>query len=157
MIANNLRVRRAIESFPNITLDFAGICRFLQVSLECAGFCGIAMSFPGIDMIDDTLLFPLQSDGGERWSHCWEGRDRPSSQWELKLELVSSSGRKVADLYLFRERASDALLVDMTLLGDEFRGAISDMVDGALAQIPAHAEVMEKSTSLVSVRAAGTS
>jgi len=157
VIANNLQVRRAIESLPNATLDFAETCRILQVSLESAGFCGVSLSFPEIDWIDPASLFPLRPDGKDRWSHCWLDRDLSAHQWELKLELTSPSGGKLANLYLLRERASDALLLDMNLLGDEFRDAVSDVVARALGRISAQAGVREKSEGSIAVRTAGAS
>ena len=157
VIANNLQVRRAIESFPGAPLGFAETCRILQLSLESAGFCGVSVSFPEIDLVDPASLFPLQADGKNRWSHCWLDRDVSAHQWELKLELTSSSGGKLADLYLLRERASDALLLDMNLLGDEFRNAVSNMIDRALSRISPRAGVPDKSSNLVSAGTLGAS
>jgi hypothetical protein len=52
VIANNLQVRRAIDSFSNSALEFADICRVLQESLDSAGFCGISIGFPQIDWMN---------------------------------------------------------------------------------------------------------
>jgi hypothetical protein len=129
IVANNLQVRRAIESLPDTAQDFAEICRILQSSLEAVGFCGISIAFPQIDWMEQSALFPLQPDANGRWSHFWMEMDLSAPQWELKLELTSPSGSRLGDLYLFRERASGALPMDISLLGNEFRDVVSTVID----------------------------
>jgi UDP-GlcNAc:undecaprenyl-phosphate GlcNAc-1-phosphate transferase len=155
--ANNLQIRRAIESFPNDSLEFPGICRVLQSSLDSAGFCGVAISFPRIDQMFEASLFPLQRDGMNRYSHLWVTLDLPGPEWELKLELTSSSGDKLADLYLFRERSSDPLLIDMCLIGDEFRSAISVVVEQAFRRILISSRIDQKSEHVLAIGTASGS
>lgn len=158
IVANNLQVRRAIESLPGTAQDFGEICRILQASLEGVGFCGISVSFPQIDWMEQSSLFPLRPDEKGRWSHFWAEMDLSAPQWELKLELTSSSGAKLGDLYLFRERASGALPLDVSLLGNEFRevvsGAIDRTVRGVAAATPAHPMLAQpKSESALAMNA----
>jgi UDP-GlcNAc:undecaprenyl-phosphate GlcNAc-1-phosphate transferase len=147
--ANNLQVRRAMESFPNQSLDFAELCHILQSALACAGFCGVSISVPQVGWIDETLLFPLRRINEGEASYLWANQDLLATQWQLKLELTSSSGARLGDLNLFRESASDPLLVDMNLLGDEFRIAISVAVERALGRISEGREAQEKSPSIL--------
>jgi UDP-GlcNAc:undecaprenyl-phosphate GlcNAc-1-phosphate transferase len=138
IIANNLQIRRAIESFSNNTLEFPELCRILQATLDPSGFCGISVSFPQIDYGCEASLFPLRRVELNKYSHFWLELDLKAPEWELKLELTSSSGNKLADFYLFRKRASEPLLVDMSLIGDEFRTSISGIVDRAIVRIIAN-------------------
>jgi hypothetical protein len=153
--ANNLQIRRAIESFPKSALEFLDICRVLQESLDSAGFCGISIFFPQIDRSNEAALFPLRRDGMNRYSHYWVDLDRLAPEWELKLELKSSSGTKLADLYLFRERAVDPVLVDMSLLSNEFRAAVSNAVDRAIGRVLVADATRGILESIVEVRAVG--
>jgi UDP-GlcNAc:undecaprenyl-phosphate GlcNAc-1-phosphate transferase len=151
--ANNLQIRRAIESFPGDSLEFPDICRVIQSSLASAGFCGIAISFPHIDCMDDASLFPLRRDGMNRYSHFWIALDLHPPQWELRLELTSSSGNKLADLYLFRERSSGLFLLDMSLIGNEFQSAISVAVERAFQRILIPGRTEEKPERVLAMRA----
>ena len=149
--ANNLQVRRAIESFHNAAPDLAELCRTLQAALGSVGFCGISISFPQVDWADETLLFPLRRDGQGGCSHLWKAQGSLPPQWELKLELTSSSsGSRFGYLCLFRERDSDPLLLDMNLLGDEFRVGVSGAVERALDRVPIARVVREKPQAAVS-------
>jgi hypothetical protein len=138
-----------MESFPNQSLDFAELCHILQSALACAGFCGVSISVPQVGWIDETLLFPLRRINEGEASYLWANQDLLATQWQLKLELTSSSGARLGDLNLFRESASDPLLVDMNLLGDEFRIAISVAVERALGRISEGREAQEKSPSIL--------
>jgi UDP-GlcNAc:undecaprenyl-phosphate/decaprenyl-phosphate GlcNAc-1-phosphate transferase len=126
--ANNIRIRRVIDTLPNTSQGFSDLCRTLQELLDPAGFCGVALSFPRNMGMDESFFFPLRLGAVNRYFHYWAEIDRPAPEWELKLELSSAAGPKVADLYLFCERASNPILVDMNLLGGEFRTAIADAV-----------------------------
>jgi len=137
MTANNIQVRRVVESLPSASLNFAELCAILQAALDSIGFCGMAISFPQVDWMDEASLFPLRQEGGGVCSHVWASRGSLPPQWELRLGLTSSSGGKFGDLYLFRPRASDPLFVDMNLLGNEFRISVSCAVERAIGRIPA--------------------
>jgi hypothetical protein len=80
------------------------------------------------------------------------GRQVP--EWELKLELSSSSGSKLADLYLLRERASDPVLVDMSLLGGEFRTAVSGAVDRTISRVLVADGIQEITEGVLPAKAA---
>ena len=139
--ANNLHIRRASESLRDPALDFAEFCHIAQSALEPIGFCGISILFPEVD-IDDTFLLPLRRNGGSGYSYLWRKKIQP--QWELRLELNSSSGGKLGDLCLFRAQASDPLLVDINLLDHEFRTAVCDALERAISRVPGAAVPLSK-------------
>lgn len=152
IIANNLRVRRAIESLTDSSMHFGEICRILQTTLEPLGFCGTAFSFPQSERIDESLLGPLRRDGKGRYSHSWKGQALSVPEWELKLELASRSGSKLGDLFISRIKASEPLWVDINLLNGEFRAAVSEAVN----RIPVDTDYEELSNAdLPALRASG--
>jgi hypothetical protein len=152
--ANNLQIRRAIESFPKSTAEFPVICGVLEEALASAGFCGISISFPQIEYVDEVSLLPLRRDGMNRYSHFWVELDQARPEWELRLELKSSSGSKLADLYLLRGRASDPFLIDVNLLGDEYRAAMSDMIARTISRVLTPEEAQEKSDPVLAMTTA---
>jgi hypothetical protein len=143
--ANNLQVRRAMESLPKGSADFPEMCRVLQTALGSVGFCGISLSFSNVRWLEGRLPSPLQRDGGGEHFYLPVKQHFVAPQWELKLELTSASGEKLGELNVFRERASDPLLVDMSLLDGDFRIAVSCALEGALERLCAFSKVEEKS------------
>jgi hypothetical protein len=131
-----------MESLRHPALGFAELCRIIQSALEPIGFCGISISLPQADWMDETLLLPLRRNGAGGYSYLWRKEFRP--QWELRLELNSSSGSKLGDLHLFRELASDPLLVDLNLVDHEFRAAVSALVEQAVSRMPVTTESLQK-------------
>lgn len=142
LTAHNLQVRRAMESLHHPALGFAELCRIAQSALEPIGFCGISISLPRDQRLDETILLPLRRNGASGYSYLWRKQFQP--QWELRLELNSSSGTKLGDLHLFRELASDPLLVDLNLVAHEFRATVSAFVEQAIGRIPVAAEPLQK-------------
>ena len=144
-IANNLRLRRAIESFDNAG-DFQQICMILRIALEPIGFDGVAILCPQIDRIDESFLTPLSRNGNGRYCDAWRG-DPSASEWELKLELALPAENKLGEVYLFRIRTSEPLLLDMNLLSNEFRDAVSATLLRVIHQLsrslesPEHSEI----------------
>ncbi|MGA2813959.1 MAG: MraY family glycosyltransferase, partial [Candidatus Acidiferrum sp.] len=147
---NNLHIRRAMETWATAKPDFAELCHVLRASLESAGFCGIAISFVRADWIDESLMLPLRPDDAGRCTYLWAQQDLLPPQWELNLELSSPGGASLGTLSLFRERAADPLLVDINLLGAEFRAAIAGLLESAIEKIPAVPPIQEKPHALLS-------
>lgn len=153
--ANNLQVRRAIETFPVSVPEFPDICRILQESLDSAGFCGISILFSHAGCMHEPSFFPLRRNGTNRYSHFWTEIDCAAPEWELKLELTSSSGSKFADLFLFRQRASDPVLVDVSLMSNEFRTAVSNAVYRAIGGVLVADRTQGRIEDVLEVTAAG--
>jgi UDP-GlcNAc:undecaprenyl-phosphate GlcNAc-1-phosphate transferase len=150
-IANNLRVRRAIESFDNAR-DFQEICMILRIALEPIGFDGLAILCPQIDRVDESFLTPLHRNGDGRYCDAWRG-DPSVSEWELKLDLVLPAESKLGEFYLFRTRTSEPLLLDMNLLSNGFRDAISATLFRAIHQLPRNSETPGRSELALSASA----
>jgi UDP-GlcNAc:undecaprenyl-phosphate GlcNAc-1-phosphate transferase len=149
-IANNLRLRRAIEAFGTGPAEFPEICRILQATLEPVGFSGAAFLFPENERIDESVLVPLRPNPNGRHCHLWKDEDISEGEWELKLELRCPTGSRLADLFILRARASEPLWVDFNLLNSEFRIAISEVVNRAIWLIPPAIRTPARSNALVS-------
>lgn len=149
-IANNLRLRRAIEALVNGPAEFSEICRILQDTLEPVGFSGAAFFFPQTQRIDESILVPLRRDRNGRHCHFWKDEGKSSPEWELKLELTCPAGSRLGDLFILRIKASEPLWVDINLLNSEFRTAVSEVVNRAMWLIPLPSRAPERSKVLVS-------
>ncbi len=148
-IANNLRLRRGIEAFTNGPAEFPEICRILEATLEPAGFSGAAFCFSQPGRIDESILIPLRPDRSGKHYHLWN-EDMLEPQWELRLEMTSSTGDWLGDLFILRARASEPMWVDVNLLTGEFRTAVSEVVNRAIWLIPHGNRAPERSNALVS-------
>ncbi|HLW99409.1 MAG TPA: MraY family glycosyltransferase [Candidatus Acidoferrales bacterium] len=130
--ANNLLVRRAIESLSGASPDIPEICRILRATLDSTGFCGAAFDIPQIEGMDEALLFPLKCFSESKLFYFWAELDDLTPKWELRFDLVSSSGNPLGEMSLLRARASELLFVDVNLLDTDFRAAISKALERAL-------------------------
>jgi UDP-GlcNAc:undecaprenyl-phosphate GlcNAc-1-phosphate transferase len=125
IIANNLRIRRAVEELATITThsEFAEI--FVR-AFEPLGFCGIRLApaaklrtaisnaTPLVYASNGTLQFVWDSD--EELEHCWE----------LKLPLISRAGKWCGELSIFRRNTTGRLLMDMNLFTQVLQTAVAD-------------------------------
>jgi UDP-GlcNAc:undecaprenyl-phosphate/decaprenyl-phosphate GlcNAc-1-phosphate transferase len=126
LIANNVRLRRAIESFTNGPNGFPDICCVLQATLEPLGFCGAAFVFSQTRIIDESILVPLRQDESGRHCYLWK---ESLQEWELKLKLTCPDGGRLGDMFIIRAKASEPLWLDINLLNGEFRTAVSEVVN----------------------------
>jgi hypothetical protein len=134
VIANNLEIRRASESL-NSSEGFAAICRILKTTLQPAGFDGFELKISSTDGLPELSIAPLRytSDGGLQY--WWDDAAGQNPAWELRLELVTSSGLRVAHVSLFRTHVENPLLVDVDLFSYEFRTALSGALHRAMNPI----------------------
>jgi hypothetical protein len=129
---NNLVLRRATESL-NSSKDFSTTCQVLKETLQPLGFDGFQFSDFSADCIPEFFLTALRREPSGAVRCCWVDLETPA--WELKWELISSSGQKCGQFSLFRTSAEGLLLVDINLLNREFRTALSDAVLRAMTQL----------------------
>jgi UDP-GlcNAc:undecaprenyl-phosphate GlcNAc-1-phosphate transferase len=157
IIANNVGLRRAIESLLKAPPDLSEICSILETTLEPIGFSGTAFKIDSSTQSELTL-FPLCVDDEGRLSHLWGTQDPSVLKWELRLELRSRSGEKLGDFFLFRANASAPLWVDINLLDYEFRAAVSAAVERAIDAVPmvGSAQAHMKPTRLAKALAASS-
>jgi len=148
IIANNLNVRRATESL-NSCEDLPMICQVLKDAMQPIGFDGIHFRNTATDG-RECFLAPLQGhpEGGVRYS--WIDQQVSEPAWELKLELITSSGYKYGYCSLLRSCAEGLLLVDLNLFTAEFRTALSDALHRATMRAqPAARNLENEDTPLV--------
>lgn len=124
MLANNLNVRRGIESLT-FCKDLRGICKTLEETLKPLGF--------------DGVLFKTFDEDGICVSQglcSWKRGQTIESSWELKLELATGPGNtRRGYVSLFRSCEDKALfLVDLNLLSIQFRLALGDAFLRAMSQ-----------------------
>jgi UDP-GlcNAc:undecaprenyl-phosphate/decaprenyl-phosphate GlcNAc-1-phosphate transferase len=136
VIANNLEIRRASESL-NSSAELAPICRILKNTLQPAGFGGFQLLISSTDGLSEVFFAPLRytPDGGLQY--WWDDAARQNA-WELRLELVKSSGLRgahVSHVSLFRTHVETPLLVDVDLFSGEFRTALSGALHRAMNPI----------------------
>ena len=150
IIANNLRVRRATELLTSCE-DFAQMCQTLRDTLRPLGFDGFILRNPQVEDAAAVFCIDLQRarDGGLRY--CWNACGSSEAGWELKFDLMTSSGDRWGQFSVFRESLDEPLLLDINLLNGRFRIALSDALCRAvtLAQFSAKdlgAEVAARGT-----------
>ncbi len=149
IIANNLQIRHATESL-NSCVDFGMICQIMKDTLQPLGFDGFLLRSLHIDGIPESSLTPLQraSDGSLEYS--WEDLGSPEPAWELRFELLTSSGDRWGQFSVFRECFEELLLVDINLLNGGFRRALSDAALRAVNRAQSAGRELEpKETPLV--------
>jgi len=147
VIANDVNLRRAIESIDKASPDFTEICEILRSTLEPLNFSGVAFSFTEPDPIDPGLLFPIRIDASGRLAVMWREIHSSSPDWELRLQLVSHSGKHFGDSVLLREGTAGPLWLDMNLLSGEFRASVSEILDQAIRALPSDSRTHAHSKS----------
>ncbi len=136
MMINNLLLRRATESL-NSCADLDRICRILRDTLQPLGFDGFYFRNSSLDHVPDSFLTSLRPDPNGGLRCCWAHLDTNEPAWELKVELMTSSGDKWGYFSLFRIRAGELLLVDLNLLTAAFRTVLSDALQRAMTPLQA--------------------
>ena len=156
VIAHNLEIRRASESL-NSCSEFASICKVLKNALQPVGFDGFQLETSITSGIPEMFFAPLRRDADGGLQYCWCDAAVSDPAWELRLELVISSGYRTGYFSLFRMQVENALLVDVDLFNTDFRNALSNAVFRAInqTQVPAAAIVHE--VSLPSAKVASIS
>jgi len=132
IIANNLNIRRATESL-NSSADLWMICQILEDALQPLGFDGVHFRSTSADSLPESFFAPLHRDPDGSLRCCWADVQASEPAWELKLELITSSGHKWGYFSLFRSCAEELLFVDLNLVTAEFRTALSDALHRAMS------------------------
>jgi UDP-GlcNAc:undecaprenyl-phosphate GlcNAc-1-phosphate transferase len=151
VIANNLEIRRAAESL-NSCVEFASICQVLKNTLQPVGFDGFHLKDSSTSGISEMFFAPLRRaiDGGLQY--CWRDMTTSDPAWELRLELIMSSGCRMGYFSLFRMQVESPLLVDIDLFSNDFRNALSSAIFRAMNQIPVSATTAVHEGSLPTAR-----
>jgi hypothetical protein len=157
VFANNLEIRRAAESL-NSCSEFATICRILESALQPLGFDGFKLKNSLMGCISERFVAPLRRTADDGFQYSWYETTSPDPPWELRLELITSSGYRMGHFSLFRTWIKDPLLLDVDLFSCEFRSALSGALHRTLIriQVSARREVRGGSTSAVVASALST-
>jgi UDP-GlcNAc:undecaprenyl-phosphate GlcNAc-1-phosphate transferase len=151
-IANNVRLRRAIESIRKAPMDFTELCDALRDALEPIGFSGVAFHFTQSDRIHTRLLFPIRTDVNGRLLLAWRQSHSSSSDWELRLQLVSQAGNRFGELALLRDETNEPLQFDINLLSEAFRTSVANALDVAIQSFPSTSRQASRAKSSASDR-----
>lgn len=155
VFANNLEIRRATESL-NSCSELATICRILESTLQPLGFDGFQLKNSALGGISERFAAPLRRTVDDGFRYCWCKTTSPDPPWELRLELITSSGYHMGHFSLFRTWIKEPLLLDVDLFSCEFRSALSGALHRTLnrIQLSARREVHEGSVSSPTIASA---
>jgi len=156
VMAHNLEIRRASESL-NACAEFSSICKALTNALQPVGFDGFQLKNSSTSGISESFFAPLRRvpDGGLQY--CWYDKAIAEPAWELRLELIMSSGYRMGYFSLFRMQVESPLLVDVELFNSEFRNALSDAFFRAINQTQVRAATEVREVSLPTAKVASIS
>jgi UDP-GlcNAc:undecaprenyl-phosphate GlcNAc-1-phosphate transferase len=148
VLVNNLKIRRATESLKACG-ELDHLCQTLKDTLRPLGFDGFLLRSPHIDGIPRRQLAPFQrtSDGGLRYD--WDGNGSSQPEWELRFELLTSSGDRWGQFSIFRRCFEEPLLVDINLLNGEFRRTLTDASHRAVTRAQFAVRELEAKTHLI--------
>jgi UDP-GlcNAc:undecaprenyl-phosphate/decaprenyl-phosphate GlcNAc-1-phosphate transferase len=157
VFANNLEIRRATESLSSCA-EFTSICKVLKNTLQPVGFDGFEFKDSSSTGISEAFFAPLRRATDDGLRYCWCDMPVSDPAWELRLELMMSSGHRMGRFSLFRMNAEDPLLVDVDLFNNDFRNALSNAFFRAInqMQICTTAEMQEISLPAAKVASIST-
>lgn len=154
VMINNLTVRRATESLKTCgSLD--QLCQTLSETLEPLGFDGFFLCSPQINRIPQWVLAPLQrtSDGRLRFGR--NGLESSEPEWEIRVELTTSSKEKWGQFSIYRECSEEPILFDIHLLNGEFRRMLMVAIHRGIASAHSAAKKERKGKYLIASVASG--
>jgi hypothetical protein len=134
IMANHVAIRHAVESLSRCD-EFQSICRTVQEVLQPIGFDGIRLQILNPNGFSASSFSPFMSGpDGNLWLF-WSQCVMTEPSWELRLELVTSSGKRSGYVTLIRISGSNTLPLDINVLSDGFQTSLSDAVDRALSRL----------------------
>ncbi len=152
IIANDLNIRRATESLRTCA-DPSALCRILMETLQPLGFDGFSFRLPST--MRKPLSPPLTQDPEGGFGCCWTVAHPLEPIWELKLELISSSGDRCGFFFVRRQSTDKPLLLDINLLADGFHAALADAVHRTIIEV--HPPEVDPDQLETSIKARATS
>ena len=148
VMINNLTVHRATESLKTCgSLD--RLCQTLNETFEPLGFDGFLLCSPHIDRIPQRVLAPFRLTSEGCLCFGWSGLES-SPEWEIRVELTTTSGDKWGQFSVYRECFEDPILFDIHLLNGEFRRVLVEAIHRGIARVQSAASQKEtKKTYLI--------
>lgn len=134
IIANNLHIRRAVESLRTCE-DVSEICRILVRALQPSGFDGFRLKLPPTAQPPQPLPALVKQDPDGELGCSWTTWSKSEANWELKLELVNSAGLGCGCLSIYKRMTGKPLLMDINLLSDGFQTALGGAVGRATIKV----------------------
>ena len=138
IIANDLRIRRAVESLGTCR-DAAELSRILAAALEPIGFDGFGLRLSGAAWLPQSLPSSLRRGPHGELRCVWSLPAALEAGWELRLDLASG-GDKIGIFSVYRRSAEKPLLLDINLLGEGFQVALASAVRRTFRDAFAEAE-----------------
>jgi hypothetical protein len=101
--------------------------------LQPLGFGGFVLRSHHLDGLPQSALDPLTpvSDGG--LEYAWTNPSESSHAWEFRFELQTVSGEKWGQFSVVKGSLEEPILVDINLLNDGFRLALTEAILRAFA------------------------
>ena len=134
IIANDLHIRRATESL-RACADVSTLCRILTNALKPMDFDGFSFQLPAGAWLPESFPAPLAREPRGKLGCSWTVPVSIEPTWELKLELISSSGDKCGFFFVHRQSTDRPLLLDINLLSDGFHAALADAVHRTIIEV----------------------
>jgi UDP-GlcNAc:undecaprenyl-phosphate GlcNAc-1-phosphate transferase len=156
IIANDLQIRRATESLRACT-DVSTLCRILTDALKPMDFDGFSFQLPASAWFPESFPTPLAREPRGKLGCSWTLPDSMEPTWELKLELISTSGDKCGFFFVRRQSTGRPLLLDINLLSDGFHAALADAVHRTIIEVHPHEQDASQMETSIKARAASVS
>jgi len=133
IVANNVNLRRAAELLGTCS-DRQAFCRILQDTLQPLGFSGFRLENFNDRRLPESMILPLSYDSRGRMQFCWVGGVGANPDWELRLQLTTTSGQHLGYLCLFQLHENRHQSFDLSVMTDGVRTSISDALQRAMPQ-----------------------
>jgi len=157
IIANDLNIRRATESLRTCK-DVCELCRILTGTLQPTGFDGFGFQLPAGAWLPESFPAPSAREPRGKLGCSWTVPGSLEPTWELKLELISSSGDKCGFFFVHRRSTHRPLLLDINLLADGFPEALADAVRRTIMEVhPPEGDSCQMETSIKAHAASASS
>jgi UDP-GlcNAc:undecaprenyl-phosphate/decaprenyl-phosphate GlcNAc-1-phosphate transferase len=130
IMANHVALRQAAEKLRECH-DLGSMCQILQDTLEPIGFDAIRFRKLGENGFSSEMLRPMRYAQDGSWLLTWCGHEIGEAAWELKLELMTDTTKRWGYFSLVRMSNKDSLPLDINMLTEEFRGALSLAIERA--------------------------
>ena len=131
ILANNVSIRRASELLKSCS-DREAFCKILQVTLQPLGFSGFRLENLEYPRMPESSIRPLVYDPNGRMEFCWTTDSASEPDWELRLQLTTSSGQPLGYLCLFQVHEDRRQSFDLSVMTDGVRTSISDALQRTL-------------------------
>jgi hypothetical protein len=131
IVANNVNLRRAAELLGTCS-DLETFCRILQDTLQPLGFSGFRLENFNDNRLPQSMFVPLSYDSRGGIQFCWASGISADPDWELRLQLTTSSGQHLGYLCLIQLHEKWRPSFDLSVMTDGVRTSISDALKRAM-------------------------